>query len=261
MAGPPVGPCEAWTTDDEVRVCATDLSPDYDLTQVIAYASEVLFALSGRQFPGLCEERVWPIFYENRGCGAIHWVSWPWTNAAAADWLLPSGWPVCGSCVGRCNLTEITVPGVVDEITSVVTAGVVVDPSVYRLVGHTRLVRTDGGYWPCFQDLTAPTPNLEIVYVRGREVPSSGRLAASVLAGEMAKAYCGALCALPEGITALTREGLSLSFADTRTLWNEGKTGLKIVDLWLEATNPGGNRRVASVHRADDPRRRLRHLS
>ena len=180
MAAPPTTvPCEPWTTPADVRACCPGLDPAYDLTDSIAFATEILFRLSGRQFPGVCDRIVYPCKGENCGCDSPNW----WAILSGSDWIWgvvpgPGGapaWPIptgdgtgfinCkiqGSCQGKCRLDCLDLPGTINDIIEVVIDGEVIPASNYKIKAYRELcwvgaytdrfgnVRTS---WPCSNNL------------------------------------------------------------------------------------------------------------
>lgn len=165
--------CSPWTTEELVRACARGLDPEYDLTDSIDFASEILFRLSGRQFPGVCSQTLFPC--QGTGCGGYDdptWgnhpsSSWHYGASGSATPSVPyptgnGGWNNCwdcgdgiisGSCTGGCNIPWLTLPGPIVSIEQIVVNGVVLDPSAYAIEGGRRIGRLDGLTWPCSNDL------------------------------------------------------------------------------------------------------------
>jgi hypothetical protein len=134
------------------------------------------------------------------------------------------------------SMAEIGLPGPVDTVLQVRVDGEVLPASAYRVDNRVWLVRTDGDTWPVCQDLTAePTePNtFEVTYLWGAPVPDGGRLAATVLACEMAKATLGRDCSLPQRVQSVSREGVSIAVLDTFEGLEAGRTGIWVVDSWV----------------------------
>lgn len=177
--------CSPWTTPELARACAKGLDPAYDLTQAIDFVSEILFRLSGRQFPGVCSQTVWPC--QGEGCGRSEDAGWSahgastWHYASGGGSSGPStpyptgagGWVNCwdcgqgvggGSCAGGCNIPWLTLPGPVISVEQVVVGGLVVPPEAYVIEGGRRLGRQDGGSWPCSNNLHNTTVFLDGLY-------------------------------------------------------------------------------------------------
>lgn len=378
-----------------MRACCGGLSPSYDLTDSIQFASEILYRLSGRQFSGLCERTLRPCMGDNCGCrtdaawGALaasgwHWAMWPYPSSPMRLGGGSSGWTNCwgcgediggngsfdagGLCAGACDLPCVTLPAPISEVTEVVINGEVLDPSAYKVEAYRRLCRVDGGHWPCSNNLrgescvntntvadvavaaTAGTWQLAVTvrtttetfvfnwdepaasvqamleavygvgavmvaggpgdalggspyvfefgvvllggvpglvvtdlslsggddtltldvtepgclagsntwhvsYLFGTPPPPGGRVAASVLACQIALNRCGGDgCVLPQRLQSITREGVSMTFADPMDFLTRGEVGIYEVDLWLNSVNPKKIMRRASVYRADHHR-------
>lgn len=278
MAAPPVEvPCEVWSSEDEVRACCSGLDPAFDLTAAIRFASAILYRLSGRQFPGVCTRTIWPC--SGRGCGCTCGGCGGGCNTLGGDWFwafdpypsfpLPngagSGWVNCSGCSrDSCCLPSVDLPATVNEITEIVIDGEILDPAAYAIQAYRRVVRVDGGSWPCsnaFGDVGDPD-TWTITYEYGKPVPLDGRLAASIFACQIALARCGGDSCLPARLKEISRQDVDMAFADPMEFIGLGQTGIYEVDMWLESVNPGfitrGNksqrlRRRARVHRADAP--------
>lgn len=179
----------------------------------------------------------------------------------------------CGQCGDNCGCgytPSVDLPGPVAGIEQVVIDGQILDPAAYRVDNWRYLVRTDGGDWPTCQDMTRPsapaTPlvdvvvpdngpttggtaitvtgsgfdetadrrdTFEITYLRGREVPYGGQIAAGLLACELAKDACGdKSCRLPRRVSSIDRQGVSVVFDDFSGL-DAGTTGIYLIDSWV----------------------------
>lgn len=218
-------------------------------------ASEVLYALSGRQYPGECAETVRPC----SGGSALPGFSWgrwsyPWIPIKnGATWLNIG--PACGCHVAYdcgCNGVNQVNLGRSDvtEVLSVNIDGTELNSSAWRLDEGRFLVRTDGNTWPCCQDLNKDIGETGTWYIElnyGAPVPSVGKQAASALALELVKACIGADCDLPQRVTNLVRQGVSMTLLDPQTFLTEGRTGLYLPDLFISTVNPHGLQRRATV--------------
>ncbi len=258
MAAPPIEvPCEPWTSDAEVRACCGGLDPLFDLTDAIAFVSAILFRLSGRQFPGECERTVWPCL-KNCGCcvdgftgndwwWAFHnYPAYPVANGAG------TGFVNVGRCNETCHLDCVDLPATVNDISEILIDGVVLDPSAYAINAYRRVCRIDGGTWPCTNTpLADPGVGVwTIEYVYGKPVPIDGRIAASIFACQVALNRCGGESCLPQRLKEITRQGVSMAFADPLDFLDKGQTGIYEVDMWLHSVNPSKLKRRSRVHRA-----------
>lgn len=177
MASPTTGPCEPWTTDEEVRRCCVGLDPAYDLTDAIWWASVILWRKTGRRFHGLCERVIYPCKGDNCGCcGELGWlggnteVSWNWAFGGYGGWGGPSGamaYPIPGGfanvglCDRRCKLPCVQVPGPISGVLEIIIDGQVLDRGFYKTKAFGEICRVDGGNWPCSNDLTClPQPTI-----------------------------------------------------------------------------------------------------
>jgi hypothetical protein len=255
-AGDPVvpGPCD-WGVDTTCIPGWGDYTNE-QRSRAISWATFVLDALTGHQF-AQCPVTVRPC---GPGCGLFNgYTTWPVAAPAQGGpgpWMVPyilnGVWLNC-SCSGGCSClpacrVDLGVP--VAEVTEVKVNGLVLDPSAYELQG-AFLVRTDGGEcWPSCQDPAVPDTEdgtFSVTYRPGRALPIAGQIAAGKLAGEFVKACAGSSCALPAQISSLSRQGVDVEFVDPSTVFENGRTGIYEVDLFLNAVNPTGMRRRSRV--------------
>lgn len=255
MAAPRTGVCAAWATTADLCEPCDDETFDPDLLDdMLDAASNLMYALTGRQWSGACTETVRPCSrYTHDSVGADRRR----LAESSGVRLLPS----CGCHRGdRCGcgtLPEIRfdVFPIVD-VTQVRVDGAVVDPSAYRVDGWETLVRIDGQGWPCCQNLAADPASeadtFDVTYSYGVAPPVEVVHAAAVLACEMALACQpeqAGKCRLPRGLQTLTRQGVTedLILNDTLELFRAGLTGLPEVDMVIAAHNPNGLRRQPAV--------------
>jgi hypothetical protein len=262
MAAPPLDiPCEPFTTDAEVRECCVGLDIAFDLTDIIAFSSAVLYRLSGRQFPGECERTVWPCKGSGCGCCAgIDTGDWWWSYHNYPSWPVPNGLGTgfvnVGHCDRTCRLDRVKLPATVNSIVDITIDGVTLAPTDYKIEAYRWVVRVDGGSWPCVNDLTGEPgdPGVwTITYNYGKPVPNDGRYAARIFACELAKARCGADNCLPARLKEISRQGVDMSFADPLEFLEKGEVGIYEVDLWLNSVNPSKLKRRSRIHRPDRP--------
>lgn len=243
--GPRVGPCEDWTSLDEMRAC--DRCPTADdgvLLDAITGASELLFMLSGRRYPGICVTTTRP----QPGCGC----STRMLDPAPPDGDFTQG---CG-CGGdrEMDLGPSPILGVFE----VRVDGAVLPGSAWNVVDRRTLIRTDGGSWPCCQRLADdPATDRGTVSVRfayGQQPPMLGRAAAAALACEIARDCAGDDCQADERVVSKVRQGVTLQFklpGDLYDAHGNVRIGVRAADLFLSAF-PGGRRAV--VRSPDVPR-------
>jgi hypothetical protein len=267
VSGATPGPCD-WDVD---TTCVPGWDTDYTDEQrarAVAWATFILDALTGRQF-SQCPIQVRPC---GPTCGLYNGyqtypvqspsgnVPGPWMNPFITGGI----WRNC-ACAGGCGCEpscriDLGLP--VAEVTEVRVDGLVLNPTAYQLIG-SWLARVDGGpCWPACQDPAVPDTEegtFSVTFRPGRALPVAGQIAAGRLAGEFIKACSGAACALPANIASLTRQGVDVEFVDPTEVLGAGRTGLREVDLFIEAVNPKGLRRRARVLSPDVRRGPVRY--
>lgn len=135
-------------------------------------------------------------------------------------------------------------PGPVYDITSVDIGGQVLAPEQYRVDAAGRLVRIGGGCWPDCQDMAAAPgepDTFTVVYRIGLPVDEAAIAAVSELTCHLLKGCGGGSCgckATPRAATRFIRQGVELDFVDPTLIYQQGRTGLPLVDLWLSVVNP-----------------------
>jgi hypothetical protein len=222
--------CSDWTTAAAVGNCGCrDVPNPTVLADSISQASELLYVLSGRQFPGLCE-----------------WILRPCGSHCNCEYDL------CG-----CNrLPRVFLGYDVLAVASVDVGGVLLEVDTYRLE-NGWLVRLDGGLWPCCQNMAGEPGDedtFSVTVTTGTEPPASGIAAAKALTAELVKACTdGEVCALPTRVTSLVRQGVSMVLLDPMEFLDSGRTGVYAIDLFLAAYNPNGMKRPASAWSPDLP--------
>jgi hypothetical protein len=178
--------------------------------EIIQAATNILYNLTCQKFPGICRYQVRPCI----GC-AQH----PCRDSRIDAILLPTKWQVWG-------------------IVSITIDGVVLDPSLYRLVGKNMIVRTDCEPWPRCQLIGgcgSCCSDVVVVYDAGVDPPIELKMAVADLACEIKKACNGdAGCKLPDRVKSITRRGVEMEFDEVGRVISEGRTGIKSVDIALD---------------------------
>lgn len=254
MAAPRRSACAVWATVDDICSPCDDYDfPTSLLEDSLVVASDVLFELSGRQFPGSCSDTVRPCArrtpddsFPNREVIAYGWTPYyyPWSGCGC------NSSSRC-SCAGLSQLTLGAYP--ITSITEVKVDGVVLDPSAYDVHDYRYLVRIDGENWPCCQDLTLDSDQdntFEVSFTYGTLPPSPGVRAATDLACQLALSCSPETvgeCTLPQRVTSITRQGVTMVVLDPFDFLEDGRTGVYTVDLFLKTYNPNGLRRPAQV--------------
>jgi hypothetical protein len=239
--------CTPWIDGEDVLACCNVEASSGALFDTVAeQASEILFEISGRLFPGECSKTVRP-YCDPCYCGyqvlSRGHVVGPW------DWGYPLSY-LCDTCLVACSPSLVKLSGYpVTEITEVKIDGAVLAATEYRLHKHRFAMRLNDARWPLTQDLTLPDTEdntWSIAYTYGASVPSIGQSAAAQLACELYKACdptAGSNCVLPTGVTRITRQGITIDrLAFTSWAFKDGnwRTGLPLVDAFLSAYNPSG---------------------
>ena len=247
MAPIRTAPCD-WPLVDELTCSALDDLAEYGLRDAIVGAAvEMLWQWTGRVY-GTCDLEVRPCrtdcapttYQGVAGIPSSQWGNMPFLPVLInGEFFNLRCGRRCGDC-GCSRTEEVGLPGPIAEVVEVEVDGEVIDPSSYRVDNRTWLVRTDGGKWPTCQDLNAELGDADTWAVRyrwGTPVPDGGRLAASVLSCEMAKSALGRDCELPQRVSNVNREGVSLTVLDNFEGLEAGRTGLWLVDSWVASVN------------------------
>lgn len=233
------GPYEPWTTIEEVlrhpSIAALvalypTLLDDFDrreLESIIDAASEVMFNLSERAYPGY--RRVQRSFPRCYSCGAWWWAPY---------WY---GYHLCGCApsAALCLRTRYPVVAwlrvILNDVELVAGADFTVEWQCLR--------RAKGALWPKASDLT-DVRGFRVEYVTGVRVPEAGRRAATALVAlDLAQALTAALATCGSAPDAReiseVREGITLRLQDVASMIAAGSTGFTKVDLWLKSIKAG----------------------
>lgn len=238
---PAWGLCDAWITDaqltDGCAACDTDLTHISETIRGYArtLASEVLFELTGRRWPGRCAVT------EERPCG-------PHLTGCCECGMLRSV-RLSNGPVHRDSIT-VTLDG---EVVPDAEVGLVRDREVIFL----RATANDAPrFWPCCQRLDLPLTEVGtygIEYEYGNLPPEGSIIPTTMLARDYALA-CGsggscAACEIPDNVQNLVRQGVALTMPDPRSLLTDGFTGVGVTDAWLASLRYGVKHRRATATR------------
>lgn len=197
--------------------------------------------------PWPASDNLWPNIWPGQTYPLPFWWNGQWLNLT------------CGSCASDCScetVEEVVLPGGVYSITKVLIDGVVLAPAAYRLDDNRIVVRIDGGTWPLCNNLNHNDTDVgtwSITAQWGEPLPEIGKIAVGELACEFGKYLSGAACNLPEAVTSLSRQGVSLTMADPNEALKDGRLGLQFTDMFLSAYNPGGLKARSQVYSVDGP--------
>jgi hypothetical protein len=245
--------CEPWPVDLSCCGGLPDNVPDSLIDRWAAVASTILWGLSGRRWGPSCPTEVRPCrrscvdqtgLHTNWGAVGGRWVPYirdgRWYNASVCG---------CGTTCSCTELCEVWLEAPVYDIVSVTVDTETLEESAYRVDytdRGTMLVRTDGGCWPDCQDMTAPCGaegTFCVVLRTGLALDEAAIAAVSELTCEFVKA-CPELagadchCRLPGNVQRVVRQGVVVEMADPTTIFDQGRTNLPLVDLWLSTVNP-----------------------
>lgn len=274
MSAPCQSVCTPWaTTADLTEPCKSEIgSLDAGLVDdALWVSSDLLFNLTGRRWPGWCQDTVRPCAQYahadtrrsrryNPGMGTTTTASGLGGDVAA--WW-DSGIAYC-SCnrSDACGCSSLSQVGVGEvPITSVVEVridGDIVDPARYRIDNYRWIVYVPDPDdpqgrqgWPCCQDLNLPSTEpgtFEIVYTAGTAPPPGGRRSAGAYACELVLSWTGdKRCSLPKDATAVSRQGVTSSKVSPMELAKDGMVGIRDVDTWVQSILIGDRRRQAAV--------------
>jgi len=251
-------PCN-WDVDtsccDEWDTYSTELQ-----TAAAEYGALVVWAATGRRF-GLCERTIRP-------CGRTqtslmmpsgYW----WSEGSWRPYIFNGAWRNCAGCdtgFGCCTCEpscQVWLPGPVYSLpaTGVTVGNDIIPIDSWRVDDSTWLVRTDGDCWPECQDYDVNSGDglFQVTYFKGQPVPSVLLRAAGELACEWAKACTGAPCRLPQRVTSISRQGVSVSMTDLDVLLRAGMTGVASVDILIRQFNPYGLTSKMTISSPDWP--------
>jgi len=231
--------CSDWITDDQLTSCA---ACEQDMTSIpeefralgITLASQVLFELTNRRWPGRCTAT------DERPCER-HLV----------------GCCECGNTTAvRLSNGPVHADSIVVEVD-----GVTLETSEYALTRNRWLIgmaQPGGGirrWWPCCQDLGRPLGEVgtwAVTYDWGNLPPTGSVIPSIMLARDYANACSSgtcAACSIPDDVVSLVRQGMSIQLPDPRALAQDGWTGVGITDAWLAALRYGAAKRRATATR------------
>jgi hypothetical protein len=217
-----------------------------------------MWALTGRQYDGLCSATIRPS-HQSCSCGgdcAAHQWGWPAVGGfwgyGGVLWLGSAG--LSGLTSGVRTLScqpEIHLGYSARSVTSVKIDGAELDPTTWRLDPGGKLIRVQPDpngpalAWPCCQSPSAPpgaVGTFEVSFMYGEDPPQYVALASAVMGGEMAlgaNPATAGICRLPKHVQTLTRQGVTATFiTDVTVILSKGFTGIPVVDQAIAAANP-----------------------
>lgn len=274
MGVPRKGPCQQWVTPDDLTGCRL---PDgvTDEAKLLAceFASRMLYKLSGRKYSGACVDEEHP---------AVGFTCGPWHDGRFGLWGRDSGFPMFPfhSEGGWSNLvgwspaqqvSSIWLAGPVTSVDEVWVNGVQLTAEVdYKIAGFAELCRLPvGTYWPVDADPTVDKDQPGSFYVkwhRGQPIDDICTAMAKLYAvAKIVPLICssgGCGSAFLDGAAHVSADGVSVDSIEALLLQSaqgRSRTGVPIVDAWLDMENPTGRRGRRRSYRADMPERKTRH--
>lgn len=257
MTTPVLGdPLALWVTAADLITKVTGAA-EPDAETAAQFATNVLYALSGRRYPGEREATV-RVAATTQGPRELLPAALPWGPVGA----LRRG---CAGCVNGFDpqlypirsVVRLTIGGVdvpADQIDFSggqlvrVTQGTTSDP-----LAVNRWCGPDGFYslFPGSCGCTGPT--VELVFTWGEDVPEDGKAAALLFGTEVLKGLGGdQTCRLPGNVVSVNRQGVSIVL-DPATFLDKKRTGIPLVDMWLASVNPKGLKGAPTVWWPESP--------
>lgn len=226
-----------WVSPDSVAALKDLETSDQDL--IVEAASGMLFAASGRQFTGVCEDTVWPdptsgFLYSRLTDGS--WFRSPYRPGDVSGGL---GFAGVGSW------RELELPGFpIVDVVEVKVAGVPLPVGSWNILDDRYIIRRDGVAWPSTQLVDRADGSegtWSVRYRWGNPIPPGGTLAGLVLVSELAKCPVfldDSSCRLPRRLQTVNREGFSAVVLDPFKFLDEGKFGVYEIDTFINTVNP-----------------------
>lgn len=208
-----------WVVPEELGEDLADTEYAYEACET---ASFILWSLSGRRFSGTNRTtEVYSTVPEN----SVTDTSWMFRAQTTQSALYKV-------FTRQARESAIALKGRPVQVVHTVRVGEgleVLNPDDYWVTDHTtlRFKRPVAG-------------NVEVTYEYGALPPAAGRMAARQLAQQFAKLWGGMEedCELPDRVTSISRQGMSMTILDQQDFIDELRTGVYAVDLFLKATNP-----------------------
>lgn len=238
-----VGPCTTW---DVVLLCGIDGVDATTTGRAAQAATEILWALSGRQF-GECEVKFLPCRSECPPVGGPSFWDPYWYSDRIT--YIP---PCVNACFGSCGCnsqSQFTLPRPISSITLIEIDGSPVPTGSYEIQNKQTVVRTDGGLWPACND-----GSWAVTAKFGNEVPQLGLIAGGELTCEFIKLLRNVQgCKLPQRVQNVTRQGVSMASLDPQDFLDKGRVGLYLSDLFIATFNPYGLKQPSRIYNPDVP--------
>lgn len=261
--GADFGPCSTWPVQ---LICDLPVESAAITGYAISMATDLLWSMTGMRF-GLCDVTLRPCRRDCFNPWPDDWMLWPYTGSFPQPALIAGQWfnLTCGGCPGTCScssISEFVLPSPVHQIIDITIDGTPLVSGAYRVDNNRLVVRQDGGVWPSCNDLSLPdgaTGTWTVTATFGEVIPDGAALAMGELVCEIVRAATGGDCKLPAGVTQLIRQGVTIQYPDVGELFRQGRTGLYLVDLFINTWNPYGLRQKSRTYNVDRPTARRTH--
>jgi hypothetical protein len=253
--GSDFGPCADWPVH---LICDVSAESPVLTGLAVSLATDLLWGLTGMRF-GLCDVTLRPC---RRDCyGAFPEGVVPFSGQYPRPALIGGQWfnLGCGGCPGTCScssVSEFVLPSPVHRIVEIKIDGTPMPTGSYRLDNNRIVIRTDGGLWPLCNDLGSDDTEpgtWSVTATFGEVIPEGAALAMGALVCEIIRAGQGADCNLPPGLTQLIRQGVTIQYPDIGELLRQGRTGIWLVDAFVNTWNPSNLRARSRVYNVDRP--------
>lgn len=244
--------CSPWATFEDAPDSLTtyDIDPD-EVDAAFQAATDILFELTGRRWPGVCADVIRPQAQWRAADRPMFW------ERSVFGIVAPWGWCSCHRDreTGCSRVPEIKLPGHPVDAESVVVKldGAILDPASYRIDDGRFLVRIDGDGWPCCQNFLEPDTvdrTFSVQYSWGTLPGIGGRRSAVLLGTRLFADWnpdLAARCKPPKRATSVTRAGTTVQLGDPVQMITAGMTGIEAVDLWVQSVILGRARRRSTV--------------
>lgn len=238
-----VGPCTPYldgaaaaAEPDACGATAAQLAP------FCVMASDILYVLLGRQFPGVCSATVRPTAHGN---------CWPTYSAYSVPFGAIFGPPLGLNDHAYDPSDPIWLSTPVISIDEVLIDGVAF--TAYALRNRAQLIRTDGKRWPRTTNVAPDTdPNtFSVTYTYGPPTPAMVVSASKELTIELWKESSDSGSKLPRHTSSVNRQGLSLTVDHNVDRVREAGPALPRVMSAMAAYNPTNQRIPAAVYSPD----------
>lgn len=255
---PRTGPCAPWVTvDDVVNQEWPDgmNTPDPAVAASIAMAaSEVLYTLSGSKYTGNCGPvTVRPVARPTDVDTRFGAGGYPSAGMTAGQFGSAYSGPIGAmNRYGGLRPPEVDLGAYpVTEILQVLIDGVLIPSNEWYLQARRKLVRvlpsadaepTQRYGWPSSNRNDLPDTEegtFSVTYMYGVAPPQIGVNAAKVLAKQLIlNASPKGRSILPQRVTSISRQGVTVSVVDVMDFFSKGLTGVYELDLFITTVNP-----------------------